>query len=262
MDYNELLLKADFVIDGRVSLPHQTSKKWAQRDPKVIKGVVYHQSLDDYGTASGNAKYHTGPNHISQKGLPGLSYTLFADRKLGKLVLANSVECITYSQGNKNIPGDENELYLSVCFGGNFKAPGYSPPGNMKLTKEQKSLAVQGWEYLQEIFGFQSSQLYGHYHFGKAACPGNELMEFIENIRGLHYREVNLWGLKEHNITFESNVDRQTCLERLGHYHGKIDGNWGPLSKYALSQFQAAVPLPTDGVWGPRVEEAITEALK
>jgi hypothetical protein len=255
MTLNERILEAYFVVDGRESLARHETKEWRQREPEGIKGVVYHQSLDDRGSASGNAKYHVGPNHISSSGLPGLSYTMFADRISGKVVLANSVEDITYSQGNSNIPGDENELYLSVCFGGNFAGPGYDPPGGMMLTGEQRSLAFDCWAHLRNVFGFKDNQLFGHYHFGKAACPGYELMETIEDIRNSHYNS------ESSTINFGSADGRQQALIELGYYHGKPDGEWSHQCKYALTLFQKSAGLEADGVWGPKTEAAIEVAL-
>lgn len=255
MNHNDRILEADFVVDMRDELPRHDTKKWSQRDPSVIKGVVFHQSLDDYGTASGNAKYHAGPNHISSDGLPGLSYTLFCDRKLGKMVLANSVEDVPFSQGNRHIPGDENEIYLSVCVGGNFSGPGYDPPGRMLLTPTQRRLVVDGWAHLRNVFGFRNNQLFGHYHFGKLACPGYELMEIIDDIRATHYND------EADVINFGSNDGRQQALIELGYYHGKADGVWGPQCRYALTQFQKSAGLGADGVWGPKTEAAIEVAL-
>jgi hypothetical protein len=44
----------------------------------------------------------------------------------------------------------------------------------------------------------------------------------------------------------------QTVLERLGHYHGDLDGLWGPLSRRAVVDFQKAHGLTPDGIYGPR----------
>jgi hypothetical protein len=254
-DYNAKILEADFIVDKRTELPHHDTKKWGRRDPSVIKGVVYHQSLDDYGTAAGNAKYHSGPNHISKDGLPGLSYTLFGDRKLSKVVLANDVECITYSQGNRHIPGDENELYLGVCWGGNFVAPGYEPGNDMTPTMEQMQLARDLWAHLKTVFKLEDNQLFGHYHFGKPTCPGFLLMELVDDIRA-QYNYGTVLGRD-----LNTPEGRQAALKALGFYQGALDGEWGPQSKYALTQFQKAHNLTGDGVWGNKTEDAIVAAL-
>lgn len=255
-DYNAEILKAGFVVDMREELARHATKTWQRRDPSVIKGVVYHQSLDDYGRVKPNAKYHVSPNHISSTGLPGLSYTMFGDREMGKVVLANDVECITYSQGDRHIPGDENELYLGVCWGGNFSGPGYRSPKDMKLTDDQARLAINLWADLKSVLSLEDNQLFGHYHFGKPACPGFELMNIIEGVRA-RFNYGTVLGRD-----FSSTEGRQAALKALGYYHGELDGEWGTQSKYALTQFQRAEELTADGVWGPKTEEAAVKLLE
>lgn len=240
--YNDRILEADFIKEDS-DLPMHSTRSWDHRDPDKLKGVVVHQSLESYGTASGNAKYHVGPNHISEEGLPGLSYTIFIERA-GHTVLANPVECKTYSQGYGGRPGDENEEFLSICVGGNFSGPGYV--GNQEPTREQLDALTKTWEHLKEIWGWANSDLYGHYHFGKPSCPGNRLMEFIEQIRP---------------ITFISPVERQKVLKNLGYYKDDVDGKWGPSSKAALVEFQRVAGLIPDGVWGDKTSVAVKVAL-
>lgn len=255
-DYNEELLVPGFMLDLRSSLPRNYAKAWPRREPEDLKGVVFHQSLEDYGTAWGNAKYHAGPNHISKEGLPGLSYTIFVDRKTGKAVLANDVECATYSHGNRFTPGNENQRFIGVCFGGNFSGPGYTSCRHMGPTQEQKRVMELLWPHLAKVFGFLGNQLYGHYHFGKPACPGHEIAAYIETIRGEYYENSDLTG-----VDLSDNRGRQTLLMKLGFYWGKVDGLWGPQSKYALIQCQRMLGLEVDGVWGVRTEEAILAEL-
>ena len=255
MTYNDRILLPGYMEDGRDSLPRNYARSWPQRDPKELKGVVLHQSLEDYGGVWGNAKYHTGPNHISNNGLPGLSYTIFIDRSTGRAVLANDVECATYSQGNSTIVGNENERYLSICVGGNFAGPGYVPGKKKTLTSEQNRVMHALWHHLAIVFDFTGAQLYGHYHFGKPACPGYEIAEFVETIRQAHY------GSFTDELDLSNNSGRQALLAKLGFYQAEIDGEWGPQSKYALVQCQAMLSMKMDGVWGVKTEELILEEL-
>jgi len=243
-DYNEELLKLSFVEDGRTSLPHHATKKWPERDSSLIVGVCFHQSLEERGSASGNAKYHVGPNHISETGLPGLSYTLFVEKD-GKAILANGVECKTYSQGYKDPENvDENALYIGVCFGGNFSGPGHE--GTQAPTLEQMETAKALWEACKSIWHLEDKAIYGHFDFGKPACPGWTLMDFVQRTRGTSLR---------------STTERQQALKTLNFYDGEVDGEWGPKSKAALVAFQRAQNLQVDGTWGPETEEAMLKAL-
>jgi len=237
MNYDDLILEAPFIV--LETLPVHDTKKWEKRNPAELKGAVVHQSLENYGSAAGNAKYHVGPNHISEDGLPGLSYTLFIEKN-GRVILANPVDCKTWSQGYGGRPGDENEEFLSICVGGNFSAPGYV--GTQKPTQNQVDALVNVWDHLKMIWAWNDFDLYGHYHFGKPTCPGNELTELIENIRPVAYVTPH---------------ERQRALLKLGYYKGEVDGVWGPMSKAALVEFQKSAGIIADGVWGDKTTAAI-----
>jgi len=250
-NYTEELLKLPFAVDVRKVLPRNPKKQWGKRDPSKLVGVCFHQSLDDLGSCSGTAKYDCGPNHISPDGLPGLSYTGFIEKD-GRLWVAWDVEDKTWSQGNSDIPGDENEGYVAFCFGGNFSGPGYR--GTQEPTQSQMNTAALLWEFWDQKIGFKHSQLFGHYHFGKPACPGYTLMNFIEETR-LTYEGPHP------NYDLQTTIGRQSSLAALGYYTGPIDGVWSLLCRYGLTQFQAATGITTDGVWGPMTDTAVLKAL-
>lgn len=250
MSIHEQILALPFVKVE--TLPVHPTKTWDKRDvlikgSPVLKGMVVHQSLEEYRKASGNAKYHVGSNHISDDGLPGLSYTFFIEAD-GKVIYANHIEDKPYSQGYSDRPGDENAEFVSVCVGGNFSGPGYA--GTQTPTQAQIDSVRRLWNELAVIFNWGNDCLFGHYHFGKPTCPGNDLMEVIDSIRPM---------------TFSSTIERQKALHRLGYYKGEIDGRWGPVSKAALVEFQKVVSqvcsVKVDGVWGDRTSEAVKRAL-
>jgi hypothetical protein len=244
MNYNEKLLDAPYMVDARETLPRNPDKKWGTRDPAKLEGLVLHQSLEEHGSASGNARYHSGPNHISPDGLPGLSYTAFVEKD-GKCYLANDVESKTYSQGYGGRPGDENAEFMGICFGGNFSGPGYV--GTQVPTEEQLKTARDLWERCKEIWGWTNEGIYGHFDFGKPACPGYKLMELIEEIRP---------------VRFSSVVEKQDALRILGFYKGTVDGIWGIECKAALVEFQKSAGLIPDGVWGKKTSAAVRDAME
>lgn len=254
MNYNEELLKMRWARDGRKIFARHPTKQWSRRDPTELKGIVLHQSLEEHGSASGNARYHVGPNHISSDGLPGLSYTAFVEKD-GYLWLANDIEDVTYSQGTSELPGDENYEYLAICFGGNFKGPGYE--GTQQPNSAQMNTAQALWTWAANVFGFKNNQLFGHLDFGKPACPGYALMNFIDGVNATkNWRGFRL----QHNL--DTVTGRQEALRDLGHYEGVVDGEWGPLSKKALCEFQLAAGVVVDGVWGKKTESAVVDELQ
>lgn len=253
MNYNDELLKLAFAVDGRKTLAHHLTKKWSRRDPQIIKGMVLHQSLEDLGSAAGNSKYHVGPNHISSDGLPGLSYCGFIEKN-GKLYLANDVEDVTWSQGTAVIPGDENHLYLAFCIGGNFSGPGYK--GTQEPTQQQLTSVRELWLKVKVLWGLKNNQLFGHYNFGKPACPGYSVMRFIDSVNA-----DRDWIGGEFN--FGTIDGRQKALQKLGYLTTQPDkiGEWDLACKGALVEFQRKAGLKADGVWGKFTESAIEAAL-
>ncbi len=244
MNYTLELLRSSFIEDGRQTLPQHRGRKWTVRPPSRLKGMVLHQSLEEEGSARAVAAYHVGPNHISEAGLPGLSYTMFVERN-GRVLLANDVEAKTWSQGYRDPEWvDENALYMGVCVGGNFSGPGYK--GTQRPTREQMDSVDKLWKLCKSLWGWSDAGLFGHFHFGKPACPGGDLLEYVYGRRPLQFYSV---------------MDKQVALTRLGHYKGKVDGFWGQESKAALVSFQRVAGLSPDGVWGPVTTEAVFSKL-
>jgi hypothetical protein len=54
----------------------------------------------------------------------------------------------------------------------------------------------------------------------------------------------------------------QQALAHLGYSPGRIDGQYGPSTKDAVSRFQRASGLTADGILGPATLRALTRALK
>jgi hypothetical protein len=54
---------------------------------------------------------------------------------------------------------------------------------------------------------------------------------------------------------------KQHLLAYLGYYKGAVDGEWGPKSQEATRAFQHATGLDPDGVFGPKTEARILQAV-
>jgi hypothetical protein len=246
MTTDDFLTTYSFVQDFRRQLPRHGERDWKTRQLDDLQGMVWHQTLTS-STAQAVASYHVGPNHIDSRGLPGISYTFFIGTS-GTVMLCNDLEAITYSQGDRTKPGDENRRFVAACFGGNFDAPGYI--GSDQVTIEQMQAALKLWEACRVEFGWHGQQLYGHYHFGKPKCPGTVLGNLVEAIR-------KTGGPRFERYTFDTVEGRQAALQAVGHYDGNIDGLWGIASRRALVAYQAAAGLTVDGIWGPETEQAL-----
>lgn len=233
---NSSLVEHKEIVDARHLLRRNEEYKWKQRDPEKITGLVWHQALG-WGTVEDVAEYHCGPNHMSQKGLPGIAYT-FAIRRDGEILLCNDIEDRTWSQGTREREGDENAEFASCMFEGRFWARDVNDANVGEPTPEQIMSGLRLWQICVDVFGWDKvSSLFGHFDFGKEACPGYTLQQIILAVRRpepLADKDNVMWVQKK--------------LKQLGHYTGEIDGLWGPLSKRAVVEFQQQNDLEATGV--------------
>jgi len=224
------LIKVLGATDLRKALKTNTSgTKYKIRGSDEIKGICFHQEL---GTGSIEAvhKYHTGPNHMAINGLERISYTIGV-RSDGEICVLNDIEVKTWSQGDAKRPGDENSEFLSVLFQGAFKYGKETEYLSTPLSDPTSAQLLSGsklWRECAKFFNLGTKDLYGHYHFGKPACPGNMLKDFIET-------ERNSWDLSDLFM-------RQKFITEYG-FTGNAD-------------FQTKVKLTADGIWGPHTEKA------
>jgi len=239
-----LTSKVPQLVDRRDDLPRHGTKKWARRfvlpadeqgqgSESAIQGLVIHQSAG-VGSAEGVNAYHIGPNHISATGCPRACYTFIIDPG-GKVNLMNDLEDITWSQGGhaNPIPGTRaNTNFLAICVIGDFDGPTYRGkargPTEAQLTALNRLLPA-----LADLLGLDSTQTFGHYHFGKDNCPGKRLQKLVEDRRATGLRLPR------------SDRDWQQMLVDLGYNLGAygpnkdgVDGDWGTASKLALLAFQ------------------------
>lgn len=240
-------------LDGRRALKkNPRGKKWKARGVDALKGMVWHQELA-WGSVEAVAKYHTGGNsHLHPGGVESIAYT-FAIRRDGQIVLCNDFKKAVWSQGFKGRPGDENAEFMSIMFEGLFKGPGVTDPSAGAPNEEQLLSGLILWHVCSKRWGWSDEDLYGHYHFGKPACPGDALRWVIESVRA---------NVKKPRYDFGTVEGRQQALKEVGHYAGPVDGIWGPRSRSALIRFQEEAGLVPDGIWGPKTEEAMTRALR
>lgn len=225
------------VVDARKRLAH-ASKKWRRRRIVDIKGVAYHQTGGG-DSLSKLAFYHTRSNHISKTGMPGVGYTIFVDKK-GVTTLCNDLESITWSQGTVKLPGDENKMFLSVCFGGSFKP---WPNSTEHPTTAQMERAALIWQVLKKHLGLTEHDLYGHYDFGKSACPGEALEDFIEAVN-----DSAVWEWVPFDL--RTIKGQQGALMHYGLLNEEdVDGVFGPRSRRAMQAFQVTRGLPRTSRW-------------
>jgi hypothetical protein len=153
------------------------------------------------------------------------------------LMTANLLD-YKYAQGSGKHPGDENRHLISILVMGGFAGPGYKgykvEPSPHQLRNLDRLV-----DWLQHVFNFDDGGLFGHSHFGKAACPGFWGTQWID-MRKCDTRPVELEEPQEwQKALLEWNPD---ALPKYG-----VDGDWGGESKYWLSRFQEAMGVKVTG---------------
>jgi len=159
------------LVDKRDEMPRCGA--WPTRSPSDILGVCIHQNAggsDPHVTAT----YHTSPNnHITPgKPLPSICYHIAVTDSDEPAWLVADPLWRTYAQGSPS-PGDENLHLLSIVVMGNFDGPGHQGKQAAPTLRQMRALdAAVLW--VERVFAFTDSGMFGHYHFGKAACVSGD----------------------------------------------------------------------------------------
>lgn len=218
------------------------ARRWSMRDVTTIQKIILHQELGESTVEQVNA-YHIGPNHISQRGCPHFCYH-YGIEKDGRIIMANDLcHIVWHCKG-------QNSIAVGIMLVGNFNGPGYNL-GTEGPTGEQMESVDFLVNHLLEELKLNRQNVYGHYHFGKPACPGYKVQRWIEDFRD--DPEIESW--KED--TKKSVKDIQSRLKKLGYYDGKIDGVIGVKSQSAIRAFQKSRGLQIDGIVGPNTLKAL-----
>lgn len=214
------------------------TRRWASRQLSEIKKIIIHQELGE-GSLENVNKYHISPNHISSKGCPRICYH-YGIRKNGEIVQLNELSSIVWHTKG------QNKIAIGILLVGNFEGPGHNT-GTREPSDEQIAALDFLCKYLLEVFGFSNQDLYGHYHFGKPACPGNIIQDWIENKRN------SILLTDQHDANIKKTVTEiQKRLNKLGYAVGVADGIMGVKTMAAIRKFQSDTQLTVDGIVGPQ----------
>ena len=149
-------------------------RRWKTRKLTSVNRIIIHQELGE-GSVEAVNRYHIGKNHISPKGCPHFCYH-YGIEKSGEIIQANDLKDITWHTTGQNAQG------IGIMLVGDFPGPGHETATGSPAPVQLASLQ-ELCDYLITAFGLSRQDIYGHYHFGKPACPGFALQEWVENIR-------------------------------------------------------------------------------
>lgn len=223
-------------------LPWHPTKKWGTRTVSKIKKIIVHQELGEAEIENVN-NYHIKKNHISADGCPHFCYH-YGIRKDGEVVQANELTHVTWHCAN------QNTVSVGIMLVGNFNGTGYDL-GTSEPTKEQIKSLEELVKYLQDQLKLTNQDIYGHYHFGKPACPGHTLQKWVEAKR------ANVVTSQPEVV--KSITEIQKRLAKLGYPVGKADGVMGIKTLAGIRAFQGDHGLTVDGVVGPMTWKKLLE---
>jgi len=251
------------VHDLRGQMPEHPEKRFKGRDPGALLGMTVHHSATAAGSVaafSAIAKYHIGPNHVSETGAPGILYTLGIAWD-GAVAVFHDLDVRPWSQGYRGRRGDENAEFLSVLAIGNFQSAD-NPIGG-EPSGEQISAVCRVAAVCRRLWG-AAFRVTGHYQFGKPACPGATLETVVRALESHTQRPgetAEAVLLIERGIDLSTTLGLQRALELAGYSPGEADGVPGPRTRAALVAFQREADLDADGVLGPATRGALVQAL-
>lgn len=189
----------DYIVVFDVSgvLPKRKKDHYTLRDTRRIDRVVYHHSAGQIHPPPTGLVEMTNfiirSQWLGGRGWPGNPYHIYVPylteqmtdgrfviymvqpfmmRTYHTLVKPRFIKSMT----GFNRPGACNDLGVSVCFQGSFNK-------TREPSDAQKACVLPVWNWLRDEFDLMPTDLWGHYHYGKKACPGPWLQNVIEQVR-------------------------------------------------------------------------------
>ncbi len=175
------------------TLDKHPTKRWGQRQLKVIQEVIIHQAASKGATAEAVNNYHITKsydkdkdgvieawerNHISDGGCPKICYHFVIEAD-GTVKQCNELTDVTWHAKGHNI------VALGVLVAGYFKGPKHENAG--EPTEAQKTALIELLnKFRVDLPKIPKKNYLGHCEvdpINKAACPGYTLMKLLETWR-------------------------------------------------------------------------------
>lgn len=193
-----IILANDDIVILNISdlLPTHKRKRYGTRDARKIDRCVVHHSAGNTapppdGILRMGRFFIRSPWPIG-RGWPGFAYTFYVPHAPeiwepdlawgdGRYVVyqCQPLSVWSYHTGPKKgaqIPIGANETGISILFQGSFTARRHP-------SDAQKFIAPRLWDLLKKAQGFSNGDLYTHAMYGKKACPGPWLSDWVQETR-------------------------------------------------------------------------------
>lgn len=156
--------------------PNYVGKKmWGYRPITMIKKIIIHQALSEADTLAIHNYHISEASHIKKGGTPMIAYH-YTIEKDGTTYLVNKHTDITWHTKG------QNTVSLGIMLCGDFN--GSTHVGKTDPTDEQMYSLEKLLDMLTKRFNILREEVYGHSNFGKIACPGYVVEQFIKEYRG------------------------------------------------------------------------------
>lgn len=205
-------------------------------------------------------------------------YTPQIDEK-GRIII---YQCLDFMERSSHTGSGANAHGIAVCIQGmhysrhlgkKFRA---WPGTDGRMSKEQAAILPNifpEWLTKHANLSLGAKDIAGHFMFGKAACPGDEVEYYIRAKRGEKVGEFSGFEYIEAGINkddpFDTWEERQRVLYILGYDLGSygsngdgVDGKPGSSTRQAIEDFQSDKKIVVDGLWGRQTENSILDTLK
>ena len=154
---------------------YSSGKLWGYRPESIIDKIIVHQAMSEADTLVIHNYHISETSHIKRGGAPKICYH-YTIEKDGKVYLVNDHEDVVWHCKGQNLTS------LGILLLGDFA--GQDHDGRSEPTPEQLESLEMLLDKLTSELHLSPQDIYGHFDFGKPACPGFEVMKFIHKYKG------------------------------------------------------------------------------
>jgi len=205
-------------IDIRNKLPHNNNAP-KRAVGKITKIIVHHDGVEVKGDYDPIARYKQHANyHINKdwngdgkKDGSGIMYHFTIDWK-GRVYITRNFEETLWHCGNYQV----NLASIAICLDGNFEV---QQPTKEQLTSLKELLINLSTQHPE--FPADFNDIFGHREISSTACPGKNLLPFVQEIRNKK-GQIDIPGEKDEEKE-QLRAENEELKRKLQKAHDRIN---------------------------------------